>query len=548
MTESPSTTLQAKLLVDEEAGEAKLVFSVADSGMALTRDYITELLKEQGASNWELQNHGIEKALMYFARGSASEHLVAKRIDASIQLTLSPDDMKVTAHFEPEMGGKALKPETIWALLAERKISTQCVDEKTVNILPKIREATDTVIARGTPPVPGKNSLFKRLIAEFDEPTAPVEDEQGRVDFLAGKDYLTVSAGEALLQRLPPTKGQQGIDIFGQPIAANDGKELPFSKDITGAEFSADDPNILVAKVSGHPVIFADGARVDETMHFKKVDRSVGHINFDGSINVAGDVSPNIKINVTGDVFIKGMVERAQITAGNNIVVGMGITGDVTDEAGDAPDLECVLNAGGSIQARYANLASLTADKQIELREYGFNSHLKSGDKILLGQNGGNGKLVGGTALAKLAVVAKSIGSKAYVHTHVAVGGSAEEMARIKSLKADREYQLERARVQRRFLDEIKKTAASKPLDEAQLKQAKKLHQNLLDLQTKIKDIANEYRAIKFARLEHEEPEIQVTQHIYPNSFLTISGLSLHIKKEHTALTFVKRAWQIKTK
>lgn len=111
-----------------------------------------------------------------------------------------------------------------------------------------------------------------------------------------------------------------------------------------GTEISAADPNLLIASVSGHPILFSDGARVDQTLKFKEVGLNTGHITFDGSLEISGDVRTDIKIDVTGDVFVKGVVERATIKAGHNIHIAGGALGDINLNTHEENFSECPVN------------------------------------------------------------------------------------------------------------------------------------------------------------------------------------------------------------
>lgn len=51
--------------------------------------------------------------------------------------------------------------------------------------------------------------------------------------------------------------------------------------------------------------------RVDEVLSVKQVDIRHGHVMFEGSLLVTGDVMPGMRIKTSGDVVIGGFVEGA---------------------------------------------------------------------------------------------------------------------------------------------------------------------------------------------------------------------------------------------
>jgi len=78
----------------------------------------------------------------------------------------------------------------------------------------------------------------------------------------------------------------------------------------------------------------------------ENVDINSGNITFDGSLEVKGDVAEGMTIDVTGDVYIQGGVERAAVKAGHNIKVGGGIFGVEDAERPEEEIIEYKINAG----------------------------------------------------------------------------------------------------------------------------------------------------------------------------------------------------------
>lgn len=57
------------------------------------------------------------------------------------------------------------------------------------------------------------------------------------------------------------------------------------------------------------------------------MDLSTGNIDFEGSVQVNGNVSSNFVIRAGGNVIISGVVEGAYIEAGGNIIIARGMNG-----------------------------------------------------------------------------------------------------------------------------------------------------------------------------------------------------------------------------
>lgn len=529
---------------DEVTGRVTATLSVDTPDKPITQALVQEQLESHHASNWKINQSAIDDLINKAKKKIETRIVIAERKNASARLTLSDDHMTATLLVTPASGGEPLNSDDILQQLTKNRVDLKRMDKKGINEAIHCTEEKPIVIARGKPPVMGQDSQFVPLVHDDGENTELQEDEQGRVDFYAGKTYSTVEAGTPILQRLPPEPGQVGMDIFGQIIASKPGNEIPFAKKMDGTEFASNDPNLVIAKISGHPVFFDHGVRVDNSLSLDSVGLNTGHVNFDGSVEVKGDVMADMRIEATGDVFIKGTVERAKIIAGQNIVIGGGVVGDTSvhiEEGDELPLLECRLEATGNISVRYCNLSGLKAEGNIEVREYAFHSSLSAGNAIALGQNGGKGNLVGGDTVAGKSVTAKMLGNRAYNTTRLRVGLLQEDWILVQKLRFLREQRLEQARNLRQSLSRLKEKGTTQKLGQLDINKAKKIHDTLLKLQQAVREIDSRMNQLTMPPSEKDEPFVSATAACFPNCEITINGIRYVIKQEHRAITFVKR-------
>lgn len=550
----PFEAIHCRLDIKEESGLAVAALeavSNVDSADPVTVESITAQLHNAGIADWAIDSIAIEDVVKKFKKQRTVRILIAERKDASFSVTIRADNLAVSAHVTPAQGGRAVEIEELKAALSSKKVDSKRINAEALNDVCNATEETTIIVARGKAPVNGKDSQFVSLYKLPEKPEQPEEDDQGRIDFYAGREYTIVEVGTPLMERLPPRPGKVGLDVFGQIITASAGEEIPFGKDLVGTEFSSEDPNVLIASVTGHPVFAEDGARVDNTLQFENVGLETGHIRFDGSVNIAGDVMADIEIDVTGDVFIKGVVERATVKAGHDIHIAGGVLGDTTvaiEDGETLPEMQCHLDAGRNISARYVNVASLNAGRSIFLKEYAFHSKLKARDSILLGQKGGKGNLVGGENYAGHAIVAKVLGNTAYNQTTARVGVTRDELQEAQKLKFLREQRLTQARSLRKILDELKQQGETEKLGEIEIEKARKIYETLMSLQDDVNDIKKRLSAFEFAKYENDEPNITASSACYPNCEITINGAFIHTKQEHKAISFIKRGRKITAK
>ncbi|TXR53012.1 DUF342 domain-containing protein [Reinekea thalattae] len=544
-----SANMSLELKVSQDLGVAHAALTPSDSPLELSMDILTRMISEHGIADWDIDFTALEKLLADFAKGIPTETLFATRLDAEWDFKVSNDKMVVQIKVKPAKGGTPIQAKTLLQQLIGLKIDQKRINGRALKALETLTKPAKTVVATGKKAVMGRNSRFESLIG--DEPEAqngPKEDASGRVDFLAGKDYLTVEEGTPLVRRHPPTNGQVGMDVYGKIIQPTPGKSIPFAEDMQGVAMSDADSEVLVSTTAGHPIILSDGAKVDPTLKFDNVGLNTGHITFDGSLDIRGDVMSGINIDVTGDVFIKGSVESATISAGNDIHIGGGALGNIDLREQEGGQSECRLTAQGSVEVRYANLAAIEAKKDIIIREYSFNSDLDAGNIIQLGQTGGKGNLVGGNIVAGQAVTAKVLGSQAYVHTRIQVGASRNDLEQALHLKRLHTERVKKMAQMKAYYMLVKTKIENNSATADEKHKARQAQESMKQMQEILLDIEGKMNSIKFAKFITDAPNITANQECFPNCFLTINGSSFKTDREYRAVSFIRKGGRITTR
>jgi uncharacterized protein (DUF342 family) len=547
ISESPPVSfVTCNLEVNYDAGIVIANLVSAEGPSEFNLRVVREQLALAAVIHWAQDESAINDLLNKFNRAIPCQLIIAHKVDASFQVILASDNMKAYIHVKPPQGGGPIELEELVIELASSDVDLKRIDHEGLNKVIAALTPEKIVVASGKAAKPGLDTQFRVLVPEHN-PEVLEEDEYGIVDYLAGKVYVTVTADTPMMERLPPGPGQEGINIFGQIITAPSGKEIRYAQSMPGTYLSSENPELLMAEVTGHPVFFDNGGRVDKTLEFNNIDLSTGHIKFDGSVFVKGDVRPWMKIEASGDVFIKGAVERARVTAGNDITVVGGVLGDTPGGIPEEglPKFDCFLDADGSVEAKYINLASVQAKKDIIVKEYAFNSLLVAESDIALGQKGGKGKLVGGQARAGHSVTAKILGNEAYNATEILVGASTFNFELLKKLKFIRDQRIGQARQLRDLLEDIKAKNKVEKLGELALDRAKKIHQTLLCLQTDLIEIDRRMKLIHLASFNGKEPNVSATSACFPNCFITINGVRKQTQSEQKSVSYIKKHAEI---
>lgn len=187
-----------------------------------------------------------------------------------------------------------------------------------------------------------------------------------------------------------------------------------------GTCLSPEDPDLLLATRPGLPCQERAGMRVDEVLNVKQVDIRHGHVEFEGSLLVTGDVMPGMRVKTSGDVVIGGFVEGGYIESGGTITVRNGIIGrKLADD-----EYLCHLNAGGEIHASYAQYARLEADGDIHILSQLSHCYCRSGQDLKVGDSAmRKGHLIGGINIANRLIMAPVLGASAANRTRLQILG-----------------------------------------------------------------------------------------------------------------------------
>jgi uncharacterized protein len=348
---------------------------------------------------------------------------IGERRDATLALLVSDDMMTASITINESYGGKRITADEILRALAERGVVSGILQEE-IEAAVAAGRASKLLVAAGTPPQNGEDSQFVSLIPEMTT-QAPQLSENDTADYRNLGDIVSVSLGDPLMRRTPPTAGVPGRNLLGVELPASDGCELFFADNLTGIACDLHDCDLMVAAISGYPVIVPNGVIVEPVFKLKRVDLSTGNLHFKGSLEIAGDVSEGMEVTATEQLTVGGIVEAAKLKAGGDIEVKGGVIGhgEGRQDKPEGHSEMARLEAGGSITVQFAENAQITAGHDIVVKELAMQCELTSGTSIRVGEEGGRkGHIIGGVCRAASLVRAIVVGSRAGVQTVIEVG------------------------------------------------------------------------------------------------------------------------------
>jgi uncharacterized protein (DUF342 family) len=384
----------------------------------------------------------IEGALVGFVTqaqkaSSALSILIAKRVDVAPRLLISDNFM--TAHLTLVRAPDGVAPQlsSIIEMLQQKGIVFGILMEQISNAV-MVGECDHLLIAKGVRMEPGKVGYFDNLLLKKEQQLAQV-DENAIVRYSDLSHLVLAQKGDHLLRRVPSLPSSDGTNIKGQVVVAPMLPKVEFAEINPGTERDTNDPNLMIAACAGQPVITRNGAFVNAVLEVDDVDLKTGNIAFDGTIRVKGDIQAGMRVKVSGDVIVLGMVETAEISAGGNVAIKGGMIGRANSKPGvhvlpsDAARIDC----GGTVKAKFIENVRIKANDSILIDAHARNCELIARNQIVVGNPGTrNSHLAGGTIQATQLVKVLNLGTSNGIKTLVQVGSDPELVAEMASKEA----------------------------------------------------------------------------------------------------------------
>jgi uncharacterized protein (DUF342 family) len=300
--------------------------------------------------------------------------IIGNAVDASVTLTIAPENMSATLELKAGYGGKDVKNSDVINTLKEHKITKGIIKKNLINIVDAGKtlqggKTISTEIARGVVSTLGIDGYIKYLVDDPSERIlVPKKLDNGNVDMRELGDLVFVKAETKLAELIPPTAGINGFNIVGKIIAAIPGK-VSVIEEAEGSSFLDEKNNIIIAAIDGMPKHLNNSVSVSNLLEIEDIDVGTGNIRFDGSIFVKGDVREGMQLYASEDIVIGGVVESAMISSGGNISIAMGIIGrqiSIDDELENS----VLLHANGDVIAQFIQYTDIFAKNDIKVAQY----------------------------------------------------------------------------------------------------------------------------------------------------------------------------------
>lgn len=345
-----------------------------------------------------------------------SRRIEFKRPGYQLDLVISADADACEASYAPVSGGSPLTKDELFSYLGQLKIVEGILDgalNKIVSAAARCEAVQGVMLAAGTPMAPGEPGRI--LLAAEEAATAsaepPQEGEPLTVDFYQVQQFVNVSAGDLIGTVLPPGSGTPGRSILGSLIPARPGK--PFTLKLGKNARLAEDGSGIFAEMAGRVCIRGEEVSVEDVYQIPgDVNFKVGNIDFNGYVEIRGDVLDGFRVKAKG-LKVGGNIGACRIeTEGDLSFCGMNGQGKGS------------ITCGGTITANFIYETSVECAGDVLVEAEIRSCHIQSLGAVRVNKGG----IVGGECVTLAGVEAASLGSVSSLHTNVVTGVSYRDL------------------------------------------------------------------------------------------------------------------------
>lgn len=516
----------------EENGIYIKYYPAVDGGEELSIDDVTNYLARNNITEYNVKviNEVIKDNKERTELISISKTF---NIDESVEIFVSPDNMYAVAKFYPPSNkGNRMNQAEIKTDLNMKKI-TYGIDEAAIEkFISEPEYMKKIVIAKGLQPVQGHDAVIDYKF-NTDRKAKPQLNEDGTVDFHRLNNISNVQVGDILAVLTPEDMGTPGKDVFGAVVMPRKVNRLALRYG-NGIQIS-EDGCTLTSLVDGHVTLDGDRVSVSNVYDVPAdVDNSTGDIEFNGGIEVKGNVRTGFKLRARGNIEIHGVVEGAIIIADGDVILHRGVQGMG----------RCQIIAGGNLVSKFIESANVAVNGYIETDTILHSQVAAKGDIYVRGKNG---NIIGGNVRSTTLIEATCIGSPMGTTTNVEVGNDPAIMDKMNNCKKEIMEKTKEKDTLTQSIAMFKKKLELGKLDKTKLPQMQTTAKNILALEEAIAKLTEEYEKYSKKLSSNKNAKINIVKTIYQGCKVTVSGDYILIHEEYAHCSFKKDNAEIKS-
>lgn len=454
-------------------------------------------------------------------------------LEESCRIEVSQDNMQAILRFYPasETGNRTTMDSVIKDLRYHNIVYGIQMSVLQDHFMSDGIYCTDLVVALGKEPRHGTDAYIKYYF-NTDVHAQPTLKEDGSVDYFHLNMINPCKKGQLLAEIIPEDEGEYGTTIQGAKIRPRQVKKahLEFGHNIEISE----DRRKITSMVDGHVSMVDAKVFVSDVYEVENVDLSTGNIDFEGSVQVKGNVSSNFSIRAGGNVIISGVVEGAYIEAGGNIIIARGMNGMAKGS----------LKAGGNIVAKFLENTTASAGGYVSTESI-LHSDVTASTEIQV--TGKRGFITGGHVRAGQKIEVKTLGATLGAPTVVEVGVDPEKKAEYMRLQKEISEIVKNIRniqpVLVNFAEKRSKGVRFTP------DQINYIRNSAATMETQKKSLDEKNRRMQELQLEFNPQEramVLVKGEVYPGTTIIIGDSSMQVKSTYQYCRFERIEGDVK--
>ncbi len=450
----------------------------------------------------------------------------------SYLLEVSEDSMTVTARFyPPSETGQRMSMDEFIKDMQFKKIVYGLNQELLKRHFRKGEYCKNLVVAEGKPPRHGKDAQIQYFF-NTDPQAVPTLKEDGSVDFFNLNTINHCKKGDLLAQIIPEDPGECGYNVAGVQIKPRKVKRatLRFGKNVLQSE----DRMSISSQVDGCVSLVDDQVFVSDLYEVENVDNSTGNIEFEGSVQVNGNVCSGFSVIAQGNVIVKGVVEGAFIRADGDIVITRGMNGMSKGR----------LEAGGNIIAKFLENSTANASGYVSAESI-LHSKVMAGSEITV--TGRRGNITGGHVCANYRVSAKTLGAGLGASTLVEVGVNPSLKAEYQALQEElQEIQKVIKKTQPILTNFAEKRAKGVQFSPEQLKYIRSLVALTDSKRKELQEKSSKWEELQAAFEDQNDAYVEITGEAFPGTVIVIKDVSLSLRSSYQHCRFKRIGGDVK--
>lgn len=501
---------------------------ISGEAMKFSQNDVFALLKSHGVRHYELS------AIEEFIRARTGRRCKIASRDkekengADIHVKVSGDGMTASILIEPPFFLNPWPNEADVLRALEANSIAFGIDMAGIRKALSERNSEEyTVVARGRPPLNGKDAVIEMLI----DPKKPLEiREDEKVDFWSRSAIVNVTTGDEVAIKHPAVKGRDGMTVLGKLVKAVKGKNVEFQAG-EGLEKPDDRPNTLVATTDGQ-LKWKDRKLVvlPELEILGSVDFSVGSIDFPGAVRIGGTVHSGFHVIAQGGVEIKEMVEGAVVDS----------QGDVSIRGGVRGMNKGTIRAAGDVSLGFADQATIHSGGTVTVKNALLHSNIFANTAVIVLGAGQKSQIAGGRVEAGMEVACHVLGSEMGTRTEVVVGLPPDMLERRRTLMAEVSRCEENINKIDPNMTLLKKLEEAGQLDDQKRTMLASLTKMKFQLQSAVESMNIELADIELRFQEFNDRAIvRVKEVCHSGVQITIRGLTYLVREDCKYTSFI---------